>query len=158
MDQLANVNVARLYQLADFLETVPPEDFDLSAWQDHAPREALAIGPITFRRACGFAGCAMGWAAHSGLFEGLRINRDNNLVYKGASDIDAAAKVFGITVSVAEFIFYPLSYVGYDPIDPDDVARRVRKLAAKVEARVARRSGKAWLSMVAPNREEERVD
>lgn len=145
MEMLLKVNTGRMRQLADFLETVPPEDFNLDNWMTQHPVASIALGPIVLRRGCGFAGCAMGWAAHSGMFEGLRINRHNTLVYRGATDFEAAALFLGITSDFAGFFFIEENYDIDRAIDPADVARRLRVAAGKIEARIARRSGAEWL-------------
>jgi hypothetical protein len=49
-----NMHTERLLKLADFLETVPPDKFDMNGWGREDD--------------CGFAGCAIGWAGK--LFDG----------------------------------------------------------------------------------------
>lgn len=147
MTDLIHVNTVGMRQLANFLEKVPPEDFSLEGWRTQMPRDAWMLGPITLRRGCGFAGCAMGWAAHSNVFPGLRINRDGDLVYRGALDHDAVVKLFGIKEQTVEFLFWCTSYEDY-PVTPDMVATRVRRFVEKVEARIAGKSGRAWVSTI----------
>lgn len=139
MKQLRAVEIDKMRQLADFLETVPPEDFDLEMWRTRAPRDAIKIGPITLLKSCGFAGCAMGWAAYRRLFEGLYVNRHDHIVYKGATEFKAAAKLFGITMRTAYFLFHEQSY-DLDHADPHDVAQRVRRFASIVECAVNRKT------------------
>jgi len=145
MDQLLRVDTRKMRDLADFLETVPPEDFSLADWQSQTPRREISIGPIVLRTGCGFAGCAMGWAAYSGKFEGLRISRET-IRYRGLSGMRAAAKFLNVTETVAEFFFDESWYGGV--AEPADVATRLRRFAEKVEARVGHRSGAAWLKKV----------
>lgn len=147
MDMLLNVDIGRMRKLADFLETVPPEDFDLGAWQTVAPRDAIALGPLVFRKSCGFAGCAMGWAAHSKLFDGLRINREGDLCYRGSRGIEAATRVLGLTERTAEFLFWESRYPD-GRTDPAHVATRLRRFASIVEARIAARSGAQWIKRI----------
>jgi len=148
MDMLLNVNTANLLKLADFLETVPPEDFSLTEWQTNAPKDAIRLGPIVFRAGCGFAGCAVGWAAYSNIFDGLRLNREAGPVYRGARGISAVENLFGITTRMSEYLFWEVSYPNHDPIDPADVSARIRKLVRKIEARIARKSGREWIKCV----------
>lgn len=135
MKMLSAVEVGKMRTLADFLETVPPEDFDLGFWEERQAVARIAIGPIVFREGCGFAGCAMGWASHQKLFDGLKV-KDDLLTYRGASDFKAAARLFGVTKNVAYFLFHESFYEGW--AEPADVADRLRRFAAKVESRLAR--------------------
>lgn len=145
MDLLLEVNTERLLKLADFLETVPPEDFSLTDWRTRMPVDAIRLGPIVFKQGCGFAGCAMGWAAHSGIFPGLRMAYDGDMIYRGASGMSAVCKLLGVTESIGEFLFWESKYADYEPIDPDDVAKRIRRLVKKVESRLARRPENSWI-------------
>lgn len=145
MQQLRAVEIGKMRQLADFLETVPPEDFDLGRWRERAPIDAIRIGPITLRKGCGFAGCAMGWAAHSGIFPGLRLSPKGTLTYRGATEFEAVAKLLSLTPWTAYFLFHKDSYQQH--ADPAHVADRVRRFAAIVE-RTLNRTG-ARLRVVA---------
>jgi len=137
MKQLSNVEIGKMRQLADFLETVPPADFDLTSWQTQAPIQRIAFGPIVFRHGCGFSGCAMGWAAYAEIFPDLYIDRTQELCYRGATNMNAAAKLLGVTESIANFFFVDSEYV--DEPSPDDVSKRLRRFADKVERRLMRR-------------------
>lgn len=146
MKQLAGVEIEKMKQLADFLETVPPADFDLSEWQVQSPISQIALGPIIFRHGCGFSGCAMGWAAYSEIFPDLYIDRNQELCYRGASNMDAAAKLLGVTHAAACYFFADWEY-DTQP-SPDDVAKRLRRFAEKVESRLQPRK-KPALHLVA---------
>ncbi len=137
MKQLQNVKVARMRQLANYLETVTPDQFDLSRWESEAyvPARTLLWGLIEIQPACGFVGCAMGWAAHSKLFPGLAITANGVLYYKGSSAFHAAAKVFNISIRSAEFLFTPEMYKDGDFTEPGVVADRLNRYADKVESR-----------------------
>lgn len=99
---MAKLRSDRLLQLATHLETkVPKSRFDLSRWGSG-------------EHGCGFAGCAMGWAAHDGLF-GLSYNRfssGSSVRHKasGRSGFGAACEVFGISHVDARVLFHSLSY------------------------------------------------
>jgi hypothetical protein len=149
MKQLDRVEIEKIRQLADFLETVPPEDFDLDGWVQRQQREPSSIlfGLIQRHPGCGFAGCAMGWAAHSGIFPGLRLTHDQeDIVYGGFTGYDAVEALLGIEYSHASFFF---SHTMYSVIaEPGHVARRLRRFADKIESRRAGKL-KAKLSLVA---------
>lgn len=143
MKQLSKVEIGKMRQLADFLETVPPDRFVIERWeaQEELPAKTALFGLIELQPACGFAGCAMGWAAHSKLFPGLSLGYlpefdFPSLFYKGATDFDAAAKLLGISERSAIFFFHPDRYKGY--VDPDHVAQRLLRFADKVESRLKR--------------------
>lgn len=85
------MDTGRLLALAEFLETsVPESEFDMARWQNRAfapPTDGIPAGPSSLfglipgspeippNPGCGFAGCAIGWAAHSGIFPGLSLKR-----------------------------------------------------------------------------------
>ena len=127
------VEVGRMRQLADFLETVPPKDFDLRAWQTRCPIAPTMLGPFAWG-GCGFAGCALGWAAHSGLFLGLGVDRQGNLVYKGFANYRAVRHLLGIKQRAAWFLFGQEMY-DREAQEPGDVAARIRRFADIVERR-----------------------
>ncbi len=142
MQMLSKVEIERMYQLADVLETVPSADFDLGAWCLRQPHTAVTVTGIVIRAGCGFAGCAMGWAVHTGMFPGLKVE-NGCLYYRDESGLevtgfDAAATVFGITLRVASFLFAPVQYRFHAPAT--DVAGRLRRFAEIVERRLARAS------------------
>lgn len=154
MKQLSNVEISKMRQLADFLETVPAEDFDLSLWvsQEEMPPKLAFFGLIERDPGCGFAGCAIGWAAHSGLFPGLRLSRrkdDDKLTpqYGGATEWRAVAKLLGISERASEFLFSIDMYA--DDPEPADVCQRLRRYADIVEARLARKLDRPALRVVA---------
>lgn len=144
MKQLDRVEIEKMKQLADFLETVPPEDFDIDAWvtREPMPRQIekrwFGLVEKEVEPACGFAGCAMGWAAFSGLFDGLRVLGDwEGIGYRGATDFRAAELLFGINNNNSLFLFSPDFD---DQPEPWDVAERLRRFVEKVESRKHRRN------------------
>lgn len=143
MKQLSKVEIGKMRQLADFLETVQPSSFDLSSWvvSPYAPAKTYLWGLIQTQPECGFAGCAMGWAAHSKLFPGLYLDQGWIVTYKGQQDFDAVVKLFGITKRNADFIFTTDGYKAYKNgggVTPGMVADRLNKFADKVESRLKR--------------------
>src|SRR5689334_11710924 len=102
----------RLEKLAHYLATVPPERSDTGTWK--VTKDQIETGDTTVTTACGFAGCAIGWAIHGRLFPELRWNKRTFverhfgyaqhpvLVGRGVTDYEAIAQVFGITTREAE--------------------------------------------------------
>ena len=117
------MNKKRLLKLADFLETVPRRKFNLRMWIQSLPSkpEAKTAGH------CGFAGCAIGWAAHAKLFRGLHLNRaDWTPVYHGAEDWDAPMVLFDLEAEQTKFLFSVWHYDN-ERTTPKQVAKRIRK-------------------------------
>lgn len=168
-----HVDTEKLLQLADYLETVPPESFDLDGWVIQDERAAIpptmfcGIIPITKGDpGCGFAGCALGWAAHSGLFPGLTL-QNRVPVYRGASQYASADRLFGFDqatpkrnrlkhhrrddyeymTSMSLFLFCPSMYKRGS--EPAQVADRIRRVVAKLHARRVRKSSEPKLRLVA---------
>lgn len=142
---MMHVDTAKLRKLADFLDTLPDDRFTLSNWGYskvvYGPRftlGSLRIGkkPI----GCGFVGCAMGWAAHEGLFEGLEFDISGLVTYGGEGGFSAAMKLFGISQRTAVHLFAQSSYRYwyYKQITPAMVTSRMRRFADKIDARVKR--------------------
>lgn len=124
----------RLLKLADFLETIPKRVFDMSLWEAAPATKPEGKKPGK----CGFAGCALGWAAHVKLFRGLRMF-DEELYYQAKGNrmedvawgFHAAEELFEITNAQATFLFDEDSYDYAElPIPPKRVAKRIRKLVA----------------------------
>lgn len=155
MAKIFDVEVVRLRALADLLGRVPEKDFDLSSWVGQEPKEAVTkfFGLVEVQPACGFAGCAVGWAVHTKLFPGLvfapslsdpeimvpaMYDRTGNMVARGWAAVE---KLFGISSSMAEYLFMSDHYKVH--ATPEMVASRLRRLAAKVEAIRARDRVKA---------------
>lgn len=136
MKMLAAVELQKMRDLSDFLETVPPEDFNLAHWRERSAVAPISLGPITLRRGCGFAGCAMGWAAEAGLFPRLRISKGGDICYRGATGFEAAAKLLGVTPNQSWYFFSEHAYAWH--ADPADVADRMRRFVEIVERRLAR--------------------
>lgn len=115
----------RLLKLADLLERVPAENFTIKRWVEHegGPFNAKAPG------SCGFAGCAMGWAAHAKLFPDLRVA--SGYGYELAHDgkpmpsIEAAMNTFKLEIADARRLFLEEAYRSGNP-RPATVARRIR--------------------------------
>jgi hypothetical protein len=151
MKQLSNVEIGRLRALADLLDDVPPNRFDLDGWA------------VQLNEGCGFAGCAVGWAAHSGIFPGLRFNtgidcgahascvdviyeEDEKDIWKGWVAVEV---LFGLTFRSAGFLFSLDHYPDFLGPTPRVVARRLRRFADKVEGRLRLRKARRKLARAA---------
>lgn len=136
MRQLQQVEIAKMRQLANFLETVPVRKFNLDKWDDTYYNLRTVLSYIGLEKACGFAGCAMGWAAYSELFDGLKL--ENGMIkYKGYTCFTAAAQLFNINYQTSLYLFDPECYLEYQQ-QPGYVAARLNKFADKVESRLKR--------------------
>lgn len=148
------MNIERLTKLAELLDTVPPDRFNMDYWglAPHGDLEDLNIAE------CGTAACALGWACSIPEFRaaGLRLRKiGTSIRYDHFSPeikirseaypalevaheaFHAGAKFFDITLEQSEWLFLPREYEppGYDQdedppiiITPADVAARIRAL------------------------------
>lgn len=122
------MNTDRLLKLADRLDTVPPDRFDLDAWFQSFTEDE-----------CGTAACAVGWACTIPEFNaaGFRaemsddgyclcpqyIPADTGPVYTSWA---AVREFFGLTQPEADRLFFAGSYpLDSDPT-PAEVAARIR--------------------------------
>ena len=145
MKQIAAVELERCYALADLLDTVPDKDFDIRCWvgRRELGRKTMLFGMIETHPGCGFAGCAIGWAAHCDIFPGFYIDSNGSIVYDPEpgrvykqKNWHAVMTVMGINQDMAEYLFYPNGY----KLDatPAMVAERLRRFASKIAAIRAR--------------------
>lgn len=119
----------RLLQLADFLETLGPERFDLQWWayNGFSPNK------------CGTTACAVGWATTIPAFKkaGLKLYRDYDdglyPIYKTYDSWDAVKVFFKLSMKDAEWLFNS----GYYPVEqnnnPKYVAKRIREFVTERE-------------------------
>lgn len=142
MKQIAMVETARLTALAEYLYTVPSQNFNLRSWVTRIPRKATTtlFGLIEISPGCGFAGCAMGWAAYSQIFPDFTVQSDGHLTYLKnglkCMDWDAAKAVLGLNSNMA---YHLLSAKAYKiTATPAMVADRLTRLVTKIEAIRAR--------------------
>ncbi len=134
------MNIERLTRLANFLETVPREHFDLSWWSAEAS---------TGHR-CGTFACAGGWACAIPEFReaGLRAGRSSIHpgpggtgvpLFEGFEGYHALRKFFGLTELQEDWIFNPDFYPWRKHGDPMAVVKRIRSMVKRAEKRVKRR-------------------
>lgn len=136
-----------LTKLADFLETVPCEKFNMNNWSRGWPEDGIQEAFPVLGTRCGFAGCAMGWAVTGRLFENLRwsgevpVVTDESGYYRG---FDAAMQLFEIDGDAAEKLFGP-----YNNVTPKQEAKRIRAYvcggSAAVTACDAKRRNMAFM-------------
>jgi hypothetical protein len=121
------MHTERLLKLADFLETVPPDKFDMNGWGREDD--------------CGFAGCAIGWAGK--LFDGkgletfpLKDCREGNynIGVRITDDKDivswrAVEQFFDMEFEDADFLFSSGEYSWN--VTPTEVAARIREFVAR---------------------------
>jgi hypothetical protein len=111
------MNEDRLLRLADYLDTVPPDRFDMDYW-----------GSEQSPASCSFSGCAGGWATN--IFPELRLVRDGgryNIKYGDLDGLDALEAFFELNDGAE--IFDPEEYedYGYSPTTKE-VAARIRDI------------------------------
>ncbi len=69
---------------------------------------------------CGFAACALGWAASNPTFnrDGLRLVHDEggfmHVEYRDSTDTEAGVKFFGLDWDEAAYLFHPNQYYEYE--------------------------------------------
>lgn len=124
----------RLKRLADFLQIVPEERFDMQRWVGDDFKGSPDLS-------CGTSACAVGWATTIPEFReaGLHLDFDPDdelawiatPVYQGWEGYDAAAQFFEIPRGQAEHLFGSFHFDD----KPSDVARRIFKMIEDEETR-----------------------
>jgi len=146
MTMLDKVRTDRMRVLADFLVSDEVGEFDLRNWQTRAFVPGRKFGPFVAREECGFAGCAIGWAIHKRLFEGLRFApgrlefRGPDIRLNGYAGWDAINELFGLPKrGGGELAGYFFAASAYETVaSPGHVAARLRRAADIIDARRAR--------------------
>lgn len=122
------MNKERLLKLADYLETVPPEKFDMGTWitGEEIPGKSDEGNLLE----CGSAGCALGWATMVPEFReaGLFFHR-TSIVFCEHDSFRAAEAFFGLDSHDSQLIFSSLEYPG-GRSEPSEVSARIRDLVA----------------------------
>lgn len=134
------MNKERLQKLADFLKTVPVENFDLEEWC------VIDGGEVTdhiVKAGCETTGCAIGWCASIPEFREagfhLVVNRSSSSYpnghayprYKGLDGFSAVARFFGIEdFATVDHLFWSGDYPEADRRNPLAVVARIEALIA----------------------------
>jgi hypothetical protein len=132
------MNNDRLILLADKLEgcgvyaadgPVPPAKFLLREWFRWS-----VFGDNIDPAACGFAGCAVGWACTDPRFQamGLKVDRERHKVaprYGDALGHHAVMRFFALDPDTADYLFAEDRYPWMED-GPLEVARRIRQVVA----------------------------
>jgi len=133
------MNRERLLRLADLVETIAPEKFDLRTWGGY--RELRKQGDYL---ECGTVSCAVGWAAEDAWFQSQGLSDRWNPTYAGCSGWEAVSKFFDLPPSAdafqypeAHFLFCEDSYVTR-PVHPSEVAIRIRLFVEHHDEKVVR--------------------
>lgn len=144
------MHAKRLLKLADKLETVPPNEFDLGFWFMPDNRN---------KKDCGATACAFGWACsipsfkRAGLTRDVKAHEGNGVVFSPTSqaelrdcrlevnatgcqymsasdkckDFCAASLFFGISSKDVDYLFTDDEYDRGNKTTPKQVAKRIRK-------------------------------
>ena len=136
----------RLLKLADFLDTVPRNKFDIGRWFSPVGEGAVfPVGEIPVVGACNTTACAAGWATTIPTFKraGLHLEPSERYGVDGETGLVvmipaygdlrtqlALEAFFGLPGRLAEFIFMPIGYRnGY--ATPKEVAKKIRRVVAE---------------------------
>lgn len=118
----ADMNKDRLLKLADFLDTVPDDRFDMHTW---------ASGGFE-PEACGTVACAAGWACTIFKDEGLHLRFYKNgpkPAFKELRGIDAVEEFFDLDYGQTMHLFFCRDYDEEHPAwvgGPNKVAEVIR--------------------------------
>lgn len=116
------MNKERLLLLADKLDTVPPDGFDLKEWTNDKLAE---------ERGCGFVGCAIGWALTMPEFQSQGfVEEDAAPSYEESWGWDAVERFFGLIPAESEYLFEASRYKS--GASPSAVASRIRAMFGEV--------------------------
>jgi hypothetical protein len=114
----------RLLILANFLDTVPEEKFNLESWRDCSPFSNRSDDAL-LDTACGTTGCAVGWACVIPELKAEGLSWQDNPQYMKYSSWLAVQRFFDISDEVSQVLFsdskYSLHHRG-----PKNVANRIR--------------------------------
>jgi hypothetical protein len=134
----------RLLVLADFLEQLPPDRFNLAVWVSSIWQGREDLG-------CGAKACAMGWAATIPEFRalGLRLVRPVSpstgkplaaipelAIDEGADPLrgfEAAAALFGLSRTAADYLFDPDAYRDPDEDEDDEDDEEYNEEGRRIE-------------------------
>lgn len=114
----------RLTKLAELMDGLKPEQFDIGDWV------SLYKGG---EADCGTVACACGWAAITPWFKQQGLSLDGGTpTFDGWHGLSAAAEFFGLDRYDAERLFLGFGYDS-EPVEPSDVALAIRTLIEENE-------------------------
>lgn len=138
------MNVRLLTILADFLDQLPSDQFDLHTWLETGNLNDKAVAELTVaemlaEKDCGTTACAIGWACTIPEFQeaGLKYHYDYDGIYVGqppadgvtdGSTIQQVARLLDLTIFQANHLFMPHYYTDWDCVTPKGVADKIRLL------------------------------
>lgn len=119
------MNIQGLKAIEKLLLKVPPEVFSIREWVTEETEE-----DFNGKFDCGFAGCAIGWAAHAKVVKGLTLKNSCEPLYIDKhgdyySHNVAVKLALGLNNSQLYYLFMPSAYE--DEPFPIDVAERIHK-------------------------------
>lgn len=117
------MNKEALTKLANFLDKVPEDRFNIHEWIVEQ-----AESDFNEKFDCGFAGCAIGWAVHAKVVPGLEwCNGEPSYRYEFGWVVgwSAVRLAFDIDDLIASKLFTGTTYEGI--CTPADVAKRIRQ-------------------------------
>ena len=130
------MNKERLLKLAEFLENLAPERFNLSSWREHDGDDTDSVSDEQlWEGGCGTTGCAVGWACAMPEFQAEGLYWDKGEGYPALrglpysySGYAVASEFFAIPVEVSRLLFSPVRYPE-ETSNPKGVAERIRWVA-----------------------------
>jgi hypothetical protein len=123
------MNTERLKVLADFLLTVPSEQFNLREWRSREnDDDGSSIDDEELLEDCKTTACAVGWACTIPAFKeaGLAFG-GHHVWFEGECSWGAVQEFFGLYKIEATYLFSHASYVGTRRT-PEDVADRIYEM------------------------------
>lgn len=121
------MNKERLLQLADLLDTLPPEKFD---YQFYVGKDWDGVSDII---SCGTTACGIGWATILPNIPPVKMNRTNaeSLRINGKWADDWVSDIFDITFDEISKLFYYLTSGLSKNATAKQLAEHIRKFVGK---------------------------
>jgi len=126
------MNRERLLMLADFLRTVPEENFDLTSWRYDNTAETVDVGDNQLSSLhCGTTGCAVGWACSLPEFNAQGLTWRGSLPLYSLGDSistagwEAVEGFFYLGENQSLYLFSDKCYSDADDQSPAGVAKRI---------------------------------
>ena len=128
------MNKENLLKLADFLDTLPPEKFDMQNYRAKVYRNKI-FQPVSFKEVndCGTVGCALGWGPfvkglEPTIYDLFSSKFSNGLLY--LDFVIYGERVFGVEVGSAnyEFMFSEQWSQLEEENTPKATSERIRKV------------------------------